>query len=229
LLERVETDGAAIPRWKSLDAIEVTAWTHAPVVASTVSRCPWVREGDLILGAVDHRELLFRGRALQSDLGALRDGQAALIVPPQGGSLDLKDAMAAGLMIGLDADPHQRLIDLILYPQSLAEWARPGIAAFAEIVVDESAGEETAVPLSCVLTDGLDKIIFLRDRKDPDQAQRMIADLGVNDGRWVVIRSGLRAGDEVVLDGAYELKLSGAGKTQKGGHFHPDGTFHEEH
>ncbi len=58
------------------------------------------------------------------------------------------------------------------------------------------------------------------------------ADLGVNDGRWIEIRSELGPNDEVVLNGAYELKLasSQSGTSQKGGHFHADGSFHgEEH
>jgi hypothetical protein len=55
----------------------------------------------------------------------------------------------------------------------------------------------------------------------------MEADLGVSDGRWVVIHSGVRAGDEVVLDGVYPLMLATSGSAQKGGHFHADGTWHE--
>jgi hypothetical protein len=35
-------------------------------------------------------------------------------------------------------------------------------------------------------------------------------------------------GDQVVVDGIYQLKLSGAGKSQLGGHFHADGSFHAE-
>lgn len=229
LLAPIDSEGGRMPRWKSLDGIVVHAAKdgYLETVASTSGS--WVTEGQAVVGAVDHRQLVFLGRGLQSDLGLLRDGQRALIVPPQGGSLDLQDSIEAELRIGLDADPHQRLIDLILEPKSLPEWARPGVAAFAEVVIDETAAEETAIPISCVITDGLDKIYFLRDRKDPDQAIRVVADLGVNDGRWVAVRTGLKAGDEVVLDGAYELKLTGAGKAQQGGHFHSDGTFHEAH
>ena len=51
------------------------------------------------------------------------------------------------------------------------------------------------------------------------------------DGRWISILSGLMRNDEVVLAGAYELKLASqqSGAPQKGGHFHADGTFHEDH
>ena len=45
------------------------------------------------------------------------------------------------------------------------------------------------------------------------------------------INSDLAPGDEVVLYGAYELKLASEqrGVTAKGGHFHADGTFHGDH
>ena len=52
--------------------------------------------------------------------------------------------------------------------------------------------------------------------------------MGVGDGRWVEINSGISLSDQIVLDGAYELKLASqqSGTSQKGGHFHADGTFH---
>jgi hypothetical protein len=40
------------------------------------------------------------------------------------------------------------------------------------------------------------------------------------------VQSGLREGDEVVLDGVYQLMIATSGTVEKGGHFHPDGTFH---
>ncbi len=75
-------------------------------------------------------------------------------------------------------------------------------------------------------------MFFRRDPKDPDRAIRVIADLGVDDGRWVVVNSGVRLGDEIVLNGAYELQLAMAqasGSAPRGGHVHPDGSFHADH
>ena len=45
--------------------------------------------------------------------------------------------------------------------------------------------------------------------------------------RIVIVLSGLRDGDEVVLDGGFQLMLATSGSVQQGGHFHADGTFHE--
>jgi hypothetical protein len=78
-----------------------------------------------------------------------------------------------------------------------------------------------------VQRDGLTPIIFRRDPNNPNEAIRMEADLGLDDGRWVAILSGLADGDEVVLDGGFQLMLATSGSIQQGGHFHPDGTFHE--
>jgi multidrug efflux pump subunit AcrA (membrane-fusion protein) len=229
LLERVEGPSGQAPRWKSLDVIEVIALHDGRVETTEIATGGWVQEGNPVMAIADHRSLLFRARALQSDISLYRDGQQAKIAPPQGGTVQLQDAMEAELRVGMEADPRSRTIDLLLYPKQIASWARPGMAAFAEIVVDESTDEEVAIPLSCVISDGLEKVFFMRDRKDPDKAVRVPADLGLDDGRWVAIRSGLRAGDEIVLDGAYELRLTGAGRAAKGGHFHSDGAFHEAH
>jgi hypothetical protein len=44
------------------------------------------------------------------------------------------------------------------------------------------------------------------------------------------VRSGVKEGDEVVLDGAYALKLAGgANKPPAGYHYHADGQLHKNH
>jgi hypothetical protein len=108
---------------------------------------------------------------------------------------------------------------------------RPGVSAFLEIAAETSGGRALAIPRSAIVKDGITHVFFRRDPKDANKAIRVEADMGVDDGRWVVINSGLALGDEVVLEGAYELKLATAqsGTTQKGGHFHADGSFHGEH
>ena len=51
------------------------------------------------------------------------------------------------------------------------------------------------------------------------------------DGRWTAINSGLGPNDQVVLHGAYELKLASqqSGGQQEGVHVHADGTVHTDH
>lgn len=179
-----------------------------------------------IVTIVQPEQIRFRARALQSDLGRLRNGLSATIAPPQGGSVPMQDAMRGALFIGLSADADERTIDLIVRPESLTSWARAGVFAHLEITL-AGGEEELAIPLSAVVRDGATLVVFRRDPANPNRVIRLEADLGVSDRRWVVIRSGVREGDEVVLDGNYQLMLATSGIAARGGHFHPDGTFHE--
>ncbi|MDA1008098.1 MAG: hypothetical protein O2800_03715 [Planctomycetota bacterium] len=185
-----------------------------------------VADSGLVLVIVQPELIRFRARALQSDLGRLHDGLASIIVPPQGGSIPLQDSMSGSLQIGLSADPDERTIDLIVQPSSIASWARAGVSAHLEITL-EGGETELAIPLSSVVRDGVTPIIFRRDPANPDKVIRLEADLGITDGRWIVIKSGVKEGDEIVLDGNYQLMLATAGNAPQGGHFHSDGTFHE--
>ena len=183
-------------------------------------------ENGHIVTLVQPDQIRLRARGLQSDLGRLRDGLAASIAPPQGGSLPLQDAMKGVLQIGLSADADERTVDLVVMPSTLASWARSGVSAHLEITL-AGGEEELAIPLSAVVRDGASPIIFRRDPANSEKVIRIEADLGLSDGRWIVIKSGVKEGDEIVLGGNYQLMLATSGNVSKGGHVHPDGTFHD--
>jgi multidrug efflux pump subunit AcrA (membrane-fusion protein) len=188
-----------------------------------------VQEGDLVVEVIDPAAVRFRGFALQADISMIQDGANVRIVPPHGGIASYTEVVEAAMRLGTEADPDERTIDLVATPTGgdLPAWARPGVAAFVEVVTRGWEDSELAIPLGAVATDGLERVFFLRDRANPDQVRRVVADLGADDGRWIVVNSGVRPGDEVVLSGVHELRLTGSGKEQQGGHFHSDGTFHE--
>ena len=196
-----------------------------------VSQGAWLETSDLVLVTVAPDMLRFRGIGLQSDLNTLKNGLSANVVPPSGGTGALSGSIEGRVSLGLKGNASQRKLDLIVTfdpEQERPNWAKPGVAAEIEIVLDATYSKELAVPIAAVIQDGLEKVIFRRDPKDKDRVIRMEADLGISDGRWVVVESGMTDGDEVVHHGVYELMLaSGSGK-QKGGHFHADGTFHAE-
>jgi multidrug resistance efflux pump len=239
---------ASTPRWRTISAIEVRAL--APGVVETVS----VVSGGVIdqhahvLSTVQPDQVRFRAAALQSDLPRLADGQPASVVPAQPTSPANRSNRAASasddaapftgtLTLAPTADAERRTIELILTPAPQRDasaaaataptWAKAGVSAFLELVTSGSGRDELAIPLQCVARDGTAAIIFRRDPADPNKAIRMEADLGLDDGRWVVIKSGVAEGNEIVLDGVYQLMVATSGTITKGGHFHPDGTFHE--
>ena len=225
------TSPGALPAWLTMNDIEVRAMAPGIVDAIDLTNGTWAETGSNVLTTVQPERIRFHAFGLQSDLGVLEDGLEATIVPPTptaaGHSIPMNQTMRGTLVLGPSGNPDDRTIDLYVTPDELADWARAGVSAQVEIVTDASSTTELSIPLAAVQRDGLVSIIFRRDPGNPNEAIRIEADLGLNDGRWVEVLSGLREGDEIVLDGGFQLMLALSGTIQKGGHFHADGTYHE--
>lgn len=223
-----EVDGQ--PRWRTIDSIVVRAAQAGVVEKLPATQGSLVEGGALVASVVDPRSLRFRIAALQSDMSRIKEGAAVRIGPMDD---ETAEAVAGTLSHGLEADPVSRTIDLIVEPDLSAgpPWARAGVAAVAEVVIQGGGRPELAVPRRAVIQDGLQRILFRRDPNDADAVLRLEADAGTADGRWIEILSGLAEGDEVVVGGVYELMLGSStdGAREEGGHFHSDGSFHEAH
>ncbi len=231
LTELKETPQGPKPRWATLATINVAAAEAGVVEALGLTNGSWADEKKPVLTVVQPDRLRFRASGLQSDLGVLKDGLPARIVPPTptatGRAVPLTDTMNAALSLGLAGDPNDRTLDIFVVPDTLRPWARPGVSAQLEIITDSTPTPVLAIPLAAVQREGLIPVIFRRNPNNPNEAMRMEAHLGKDDGRWVELRSGVRDGDQVVLDGAFQLMLATSGSIQRGGHFHSDGAFHE--
>lgn len=223
-----ETDSVA--HWRTIQALEIRAGANGTVEDLNVNNGGWLNEGELALSTLDHRSIRFHAEASQVDLGLFRDNQQAQIVPGQGSSLELQSIAKGSLRLGLTAHSNERTISLYVEPDEVPEWARAGISAFLEVKLTEQAKEEWSIPMAAVVQDGLEQVFFRRDPKNPDQVLRVLADLGENDGRWVAVRSRVKKGDQIVLDGAYALQMSNVGQqAPEGYHYHADGTLHKNH
>ena len=231
LTETVEHEGEQRPRYRAVEALEVKA-TEAGIVESlATTNGAYVEAPGLVLTTTDPTRLRFRATALQDDLSRINTDAPASIVPPSTRGTSANAALPADVVVGLEAHPEQRTVALVARPEESAIWARPGVSGFLEVTVDSTTAPRLAIPESAVVRDGLVDVFFRRDANNPNRATRVEADLGASDGRWIVVNSGVRLGDEVVLDGVFELKLAtaSAGTQQEGGHFHADGAFHESH
>lgn len=214
-----------LPYWRVLATIEVRAGAAGVVDQVLAASGSWLETGQAVASVSDPTQVRFRARGLQSDLARLRRGLPAQAVPVHS-AYDPGERVRGTLLLGAEADPLQRTLDLFLEPAAVAAWSRPGVAGFLEIETAGTGEEVLAVPLPATLQDGLQRVLFRRDHRDPDVVLRVEADLGLDDGRWVEVKSGLCDGDEIVLAGAYELMLASSGSAAKGGHVHADGTFH---
>lgn len=226
----IKVDGALVRAYEQIVWIEVAARAAGIVEQLAVTDGAFVDSPGLVLVTIDPGQIRFRATALQGDLGRLRlpgaHGAAILAPGADGGGA----RVAATLALGLEADPIQRTVDIIASPAEFAAWMRPGTTTFLEIQTEAAAAPELAVPSASVVTDGLERVVFLRNRERPNEVIRTPVELGPSDGRWTVLTSGVARGDEVVLGGAYEIRLASqqGGLVQPGGHMHADGTFHSE-
>ena len=216
------------PHWRTIATVQVRASAAGIVERIEIANGGIVERHGHVVVVVDPTRVRCRARALQGDLEALRDDLPAQIVPA-GTGLD-GESVPGTVRLGPVADPRTRTLDVFVTPGGSASFLRPGTAVFVEIETSATARPELAIPAACVLQDGLERVFFRRDPNDPNKAIRVVADLGKSDGRWIEIRSGLTDGDQVVGAGAFELVLaSSQSGPPKGGHFHADGTWHEDH
>jgi multidrug resistance efflux pump len=225
LLSRSTDAMGAPPRWRTISHVETRAAAPGVVESIGVTSGAWVEAASLVITTVQPDRIRFLAHAIQGDLMAFKEGQTAVIAPPRSRDVAIQDVMRGRLVLGLAASADERTFDLFVTPEKLASWARAGIAGYLEVTV-AGAEEELAVPKSALARDGVKTVLFRRNPKDKDQVIRIEADLGVDDGRWVVLKSGVIENDEVVLDGVYQLMLATSAGAQQGGHFHADGTFH---
>lgn len=206
--------------------VEVRAAAGGVVEQLTVTDGAFVEAGGLVLATVQPEHLRFRALALQADLPRLVPGAGARLVPVTG-----PGEAEASFELGVAGDAPTRTITVWAAAAEHAPWMRSGVAAFLEVVLEESGSDTFVVPRTAVVRDGLEHVVFRREQGSPDRVRRVVADLGLAEGDWVELRSGVARGDEVVSVGAFELRLATqqAGSPQKGGHFHADGTFHGDH
>lgn len=213
--------------WRTLAIVEVRATQTGVVNQIEVANGDLADRHGAVLHTIDPSKVRCHARALQSDLGELRDGLKAMIVPV--GKATTGARVAATIQTGPSGDARTRTIDVFATPTDKdLQFMRPGMAVFVEVVTATSKSRELAIPKSCVLPDGLDRVFFRRDPKNKDKVIRIVGDFGRDNGQWIEVLSGITDGDEIVAAGAFELVLASSDNIPKGGHFHADGTWHAE-
>lgn len=216
--------------WRGITVLPLRAQRDGAVETLAANDGGWLEAGALAMTVLAPDKIRFHAEAPQTDIALFANGQAARIVPPQGGSVDMQSGLDGTLTLGLTANERHRTLSLYVTPNELAPWAKAGVGGFLEVTLTADAEKQLAVPSAAIIQDGLEHVFYRRDPKDPGRALRVKADMGVTDGRWTVLRSGVKEGDEVVLNGVYALKLTSSGQqAPEGYHYHADGALHTNH
>ncbi|MDD3642880.1 MAG: efflux RND transporter periplasmic adaptor subunit [Candidatus Krumholzibacteria bacterium] len=205
-----------------LTRYELRSPMRGTVVSKHIVAGEALESGREIFLLADLRTVWIDAKVHQADLGAVREGQAAL-VDAGGGGPGIEGAISyVGSFVAADTRTAMARIVLENEDGSL----RPG--SFVTVVV-ETGGEEApvAVPAGAVQTLGDRQVVFVpehHDEEDADEAghedgaagshdeEAVFAAVpvttGRRDGKFVEIVSGLSAGDLVVAGGAWQLKAA---------------------
>ncbi len=133
----------------------------------------------------------------------------------------MQEGMTGTLAIRLNADADERTIGLVATPSANASWSAGG--RWRGIWRSRWRGARRVGDPALVRSARWSRPIIFGAIRRADKVIRMDADVGLSGGRWVVIASGVREGDEIVLDGAYRVVLAtavGRARLLSGGMFH---------
>jgi len=208
--------------WKTIESTEIRAPASGTIVDVFSTQGENLDKNEPLALILDPGELRFRGWTPEGDLPLLKNDAPVRISLPG----DLPTVTSSLLGPRPVAEKKTRRIAVEARVPNPDEKLPQGISATAQVLIKESANEEVLLPLSCIVSDGLEKVVFRRDPEKENVVIRTPVEIGLRGGGFVEVISGLLAGDTVVDQGNHQLKQTGKGKAPKGGHFHADGTWH---
>ena len=132
-------------------------------------------------------------------------GNAAFTV--QGNDKLYEVSQLGGRLIsrGSSIDPQSRTVSLI-YEMNNPENSLP-LGQFSTVHIDTEQKEEVlAVPESALIEEEGNFVVFVHVSGESFEKRRVT--LGIRDGNWVEIASGLDEGEHVVTENAYQVKLA---------------------
>jgi len=222
-----EGEGALVAKARVagiVERIEVGAKECPPGACTCGGAEAWVPAGTEIVSVVRDNGVWFRADGLLSELSRVRNGLRGFVRPAWPGA----EKAEGELTVAWSADAELRTRPLYLTLDERPEWVAPGVPGVLNVIIEAADEHTVAVPLSCIVEDGLERVVFVRDADDDETFIRTEVTLGTSDGEWVEV-SGIEAGAAIVLHGAYELRLAmpGGAREKASGHFHADGQFHE--
>ena len=214
------------PLWQQLESVEMRAPGNGSVVDLLAAGGEWLENGQSVLEIVDASELLFRGQLPESDLGRIPADAPTVVVPSAEGWPPIESRLRGPLPV---ADEVARTIRILAPVPNVDGRLPAGLSAVARVLLRTSQHDEVLAPSDGVVRDGLEWVAFRRDPEEPSTVTRIPVELGERAGDRVEVLSGLLAGDEIVRNGIHQLVHSGLGRAPPGGHFHADGSWHEDH
>jgi multidrug efflux pump subunit AcrA (membrane-fusion protein) len=186
------------------DTIAIRAENSFLVSDLHVKRQSSLNPGDLLLGGIDYNQVLVDAEIPEVDIGAVmnRAGDSIAVGIP---ALDDRVLEAEVLFFDTTIHAGDRKAHLVLALDNVEGFAlREGMAVSVAVPI-ETRHDTLTVPKEAILTDGLEKLVFLAE---DGRFHRQVVIPGMQGLRSVEILQGLDAGQSVAVSGAPALLLS---------------------
>ncbi len=179
----------------------------------------YVHEGDALFHIVNLEQLWLEARIAEADIAALQQPDGAWFTlkgfEQSFNTFDMGGSMVA---LGGAIDPVSRTVPLIFEFTNPDQRLRSGMFATVQVYTGKAI-RGVLVPHSAIFNDGGQEVVYVM--LGGETFQRRIVRLGIRDGDMVQLLSGVEAGERVVSQGAYFVRLASAGITEVGhGHAH---------
>ena len=204
----------------SSGGIAIRAPISGTVAAVTAAPGGFVNEGQALFHIADATRLWLEVRVAESDLGRIgQPSGAAFSVDGFEKAFEVSTKEGARMVgFGNVIDPVSRTAPLVFEFANPDGRLRIGMAVRAS-VYSGNAAETLAVPFAAVVDDGGQSVIYVQ--RGGEAFERRAVQLGVRDGDWVEVRSGVASGERVVSKGAYQVRLAATAPAAMGeGHVH---------
>ena len=183
----------------------------------------YLEKGQLVFHIVDPEKMWLESRIPESDVLRLAEVDGAWISLPgieEPFVINTQGENANGRVVALSQaiDPRTRTTPLILEFTNPDQKLRTGMLVEAHVFTGNSVNS-VAVPVSAIVRDSGVPVVYVE--LGGESFERRVVQLGMRDGDYIEIRSGVANGERVVSKGAYLVKLAASGPAEAGhGHAH---------
>ena len=207
-IQRASKSGAA-------GGISVRAPITGTVVAADVAPGMFVKEGQEMFHIVHLDELWLELRVPEANIGRV-DNPSGVWFTVDGFDDPFEVASENVVATGGVLDARTRTIPLIFAIDNPKRRLRVGMFARAHLLTGAPV-TAVAIPAAAVLEDGGQQVVYVQ--VEGESYERRVVRLGIRDGAHVQVMEGVRAGERVVVRGAFMVKLA-ASATEAPAHGH---------
>jgi RND family efflux transporter MFP subunit len=178
----------------------------------------YLQEGTPLFHVVDTTRLRLEARIVEADIGRLVQPHGAWF-EVDGFETAFEINLANGgrlITLGLVVDPQTRTVPLVFEFSNPKDQLRIGMFARIHVLTGKPK-KALAIPLTAVQENAGQTSTYIQTG-DQNFEHRVLR-LGLRDGQFIEVISGLTKGDRVVTQGSYLIQLAASG-TQEIGHGH---------